>query len=68
MITMLSRERDDDEPAGETDWEWRSGLVASYAWNRIVFTGGGGVSALRLRSGGATEVGPVVTAGFGTVF
>ena len=65
---QIDLERDDDEPTGETDWEWRSGLVASYAWNRLVFTGGGGVSALRLRSGGPTAVGPVVTAGVGTVF
>jgi hypothetical protein len=30
--------------------------------------GGAGVSALRLRGGGSTAVGPVVTAGFGTAF
>lgn len=65
---QIDLERDNDEPAGETDWEWRSGLVASYAWNRIVFTGGGGISALRLRSGAPVAVGPAVTAGFGTVF
>ncbi|HEY0478782.1 MAG TPA: hypothetical protein VGD37_14790, partial [Kofleriaceae bacterium] len=65
---QIDLERDGDEPAGETDWEWRSGLVASYAWNRIVFTGGGGISALRLRGGGPTAIGPVITAGFGTVF
>jgi len=65
---QIDLERDDDEPSGETDWEWRSGLVASYVWNRIVFSAGGGISALRLRSGGPTETGPVVTAGFGTVF
>jgi hypothetical protein len=65
---QIDLERDDDEPAGEAEWEWRSGLVASYAWNRLVFTGGGGVSALRFRSGGPTAVGPVITAGIGTVF
>ena len=65
---QMDLERDNDEPSGEVDWEWRSGLVASYAWDRFVITGGGGVSALRLRSGGPTEVGPVVTAGIGTVF
>lgn len=65
---QIDLERDDDEPAGESDWEWRSGLVASYAWNRIVFTGGGGISALRLRGGAPTAVGPVLTAGFGAAF
>lgn len=65
---QLDLEHDNDEPAGETDWESRSGLVASYAWNRFVFTGEAGISALRLRSGGPTAAGPVVTAGFGTVF
>jgi hypothetical protein len=65
---QIDLERDSDEPAGETEWDWRSGLVASYAWNRIVFTVGGGISALRLRSGAPTAVGPVLTAGFGTVF
>jgi hypothetical protein len=65
---QIDLERDNNEPPGETDWEWRSGLVANYTWNRIVFTGGGGISALRFRGGPATAVGPVVTAGFGTVF
>jgi hypothetical protein len=65
---QIDLERDNNEPAGETEWEWRSGLVATYSWNRFVLTGGGGVSALRLRSGGPTAVGPVVSAGFGTVF
>lgn len=65
---QIDLERDNSEPAGEVDWDWRSGLVASYAWNQFVFTGGGGISALRLRSGGPMEVGPVVTAGVGTVF
>jgi hypothetical protein len=59
----------DHDPTSEPDWESRSGLVASYAWNRIVFTGGAGISALRLRTTTpTTAIGPVVTAGFGTVF
>ena len=65
---QIDLEHDDNEPAGEAAWEWRSGLVASYTWNRIVFTGGGGVAALRFNSGGPAAIGPVVTAGFGTVF
>ncbi|HEX8108449.1 MAG TPA: hypothetical protein VF516_12035, partial [Kofleriaceae bacterium] len=65
---QIDLERDHDEPAGETDWESRTGLVASYAWNRLVVMGSAGVSALRLRAGGSTAVGPVVMAGFGTVF
>ena len=65
---QIDLERDAREPAGETDWESRTGLVASYAWDRFVVTGGTGISALRLRAGGSTAVGPVITAGFGTVF
>jgi hypothetical protein len=65
---QVDLERDDDEPTGETDWQWRSGLVGSYTWNGIVLLGNAGVSALRLRNGGPVAVGPMVTAGFGTSF
>jgi hypothetical protein len=65
---QIDLERDNIEPTGETDWEWRSGPVASYTWNRFVLMGGGGVSALRLRGSASTAVGPVLTAGFGTLF
>jgi hypothetical protein len=65
---QVDLERDNNEPAGETDWEWRSGPVATYTWNQIVFMGGAGISALRLRGGASTAVGPVLTAGFGTMF
>jgi hypothetical protein len=65
---QIDLERDDAEPDGESEWESRTGLVASYAWNRFVFTSGAGISAFRLRSGGPAEVGALVTAGFGTVF
>lgn len=66
---QVDLERGGHDPDGETDWEWRSGLVASYAWDRYVVTGSGGVSAVRIR--GATPgpaVGPSVMAGLGTVF
>ena len=65
---QIDLERDDDEPTGEAEWESRSGLVANYTWNRIVFTTAASLSALRFRSGGPTEIGPVFTAGFGSVF
>jgi hypothetical protein len=65
---QIDLERDDDEPSGETDWESRIGVVASYAWNRIVFTGNAGVTALRLRTGAPATAGPSVMAGFGTAF
>jgi hypothetical protein len=65
---QIDLERDNDEPVGEAEWEWRGGFVASHTWNRFVLTGSGGVSALRLRTGGPTAVGPMFTAGFGTVF
>jgi len=65
---QIDLERDDDEPSGETDWESRTGFVASYAWNRIVFTGNAGVTALRLRTGAPATAGPSVMAGFGTAF
>jgi hypothetical protein len=65
---QIDLERDDDEPPGETESEWRTGFVASHTWNRLVFTVNGGVSALRLRGSDSTAVGPIVTGGFGTVF
>ena len=65
---QIDLERDNNEPVGETDWESRTGVVGSYTWNGIVLMSSAGVSALRLRAGGPTAVGPVVTAGFGTVF
>lgn len=65
---QIDLERDASEPAGEADWESRTGVVASYAWNRLVLTSTAGVAALRLRSGGGTSVGPIVMGGLGTVF
>jgi hypothetical protein len=58
----------DNDPSSETDWEWRSGFVASYAWNQMVFMGGAGVSALHMHTAAPTAVGPVITAGLGTIF
>ena len=57
----------DHDPTEEPDWESRSGVVASYAWNRFVLTGSAGIAALRFHTG-STAVGPAITAGLGTVF
>ena len=65
---QVDLERGGHDPAGETEWEWRSGMVASYAWDRFVLTGSGGVSALRLHGTATTALGPAVMAGLGTVF
>ena len=65
---QIDLERDDDEPVGETDWASRSGLVASYAWQRVVMMSSAGMSAFKLRAGGPTQMGPELTVGVGTVF
>jgi hypothetical protein len=65
---QVDLERDDDEPAGERDFEWRSGLLASYTLSSYVVTLGGGVSVSRWRADERTAVGPVVMAGLGATF
>lgn len=65
---QIDLERDDDEPSGETDWESRTGVVAGYAWNRLLFSATAGVTSLRLRDGTPTQTGPTVTGGVGVTF
>jgi hypothetical protein len=61
-------ERDSDEPAGEPDWELLAGPLASVSLGRFVLTAGPGVSAIKLRSGGASKVGVVGNVGLGAAF
>jgi hypothetical protein len=63
----IDLERDDDEPEGETDWEWVSGPVATVALGRLALTLRAGASAIKLRDG-RSGLGPVTTAGVGMVF
>jgi len=65
---QIDLERDDDEPSGETDWESRTGVVAGYTWNRLLFSAAAGVTSLRLRDGTPTQTGPTITGGLGVVF
>jgi hypothetical protein len=64
----IDLERDTDEPEGEPDWELVAGPLATMTLGRFAFTGGVGVSAIRLRLETNTEVGPITYAGLGAVF
>jgi hypothetical protein len=61
-------ERDDDEPAGEPDWELVAGPLATYSLGRFVVSASAGVSALKLRLVEKRQVGAIGTLGFGAVF
>jgi len=62
---QLDLERDQDEPAGETDYEFAASAVANYAISHFSLTAGAGPGAIRYRNGQATEVGVVATVGIG---
>jgi hypothetical protein len=61
-------ERDQDEPAGEPDWELVAGPAASYALGRFVISASGGVSVLQLRLQDDRHLGVLGTMGLGAVF
>jgi hypothetical protein len=63
----MDLERDDDEPAGETDWDLTGGPCLAYTLSRFVFTATAGPSALKLRFG-ANQLGLSGMLGIGTVF
>lgn len=60
-------ERDDDEPAGEAEWAWMTGPVATWAAGAVAVSLSAGVSAVKLRDG-RSDSGPAATAGVGLVF
>jgi len=64
----LDLERDADEPDNEPDWDLVAGPQATFSFSRFVVGVGGGLSALRLRSGTTTNVGAVAQLTLGTVF
>jgi hypothetical protein len=45
----IDLERDDDEPAGEPEWDLAAGPTASYTLGPVVLSASGGASALKLR-------------------
>ncbi len=64
----IDLERDSDEPAGEPDWELLAGPAATVTFGRFAVTGGGGLSAIRMRLENDTRVGALAYLGFGAVF
>jgi hypothetical protein len=61
-------ERDDDEPAGEPDWELLTGPLATYSFDRFVISASAGLSALKLRLVETRHIGAIGTLGLGAVF
>jgi hypothetical protein len=64
----IDLERDDDEPAGEPDYEIIAGPVATYAIDRYVVSATAGYSALKYRLVPGTHSGAIGTVGVGAVF
>jgi hypothetical protein len=63
----IDLERDDDEPAGEPDWDLAAGPTASYVLGPVVLSASGGASALKLRFAD-THVGAFGSIGLGAAF
>jgi hypothetical protein len=61
-------ERDQDEPAGEPDWELVAGPLATYSVGPFVVSASAGLSALKLRLVDARNFGLIGTVGFGAVY
>jgi hypothetical protein len=61
-------ERDNDEPAGEPDWEVDAGPVATYALGRFVVSASAGATALKYRLVPGQHLGLISLLGAGTVF
>ncbi|HET6280882.1 MAG TPA: hypothetical protein VFH73_07950 [Polyangia bacterium] len=61
-------ERDNNEPAGEPEWELLAGPVATYSFGRYLISASVGMSALKLRLAGGARAGAGSALGFGAVF
>jgi hypothetical protein len=64
----LDLERDGDEPASEREWDLVAGPNLVLAFGPLALSATGGVSAIKLRAGGPTQVGALVVTGVGTAF
>jgi hypothetical protein len=63
----IDLERDDDEPAGEPEWDFSAGPAASLVLGPVVLSASGGPSALKLRFADA-QVGVMGSVGVGAAF
>lgn len=61
-------ERDDDEPAGEPEWDVVAGPVATVTFGSFAVTASTGVSAVRRRFAPRTDLGAAGTLSVGAVF
>jgi hypothetical protein len=64
----IDLERDNDEPAGEPEWDLVTGPVATYTFDRLLFSASAGMSATKMRLMPGNRVGAIGTLGVGTVF
>jgi len=64
----IDLERDNDEPAGEAEWELNAGPMAALSMGRFVLSAGGGASAVKYRFMGDRTVGLYGLMGLGAVF
>lgn len=64
----IDLERDQNEPAGEPDWEVDAGPVATYALGRFVVSANAGATALKYRLVPGQHAGLISMLGAGTVF
>jgi len=64
----IDLERDDDEPAGELEWDVQAGPVASLAVGRFAVSATGGVSAWKANQRDSARVGAQASLGVGAAF
>src|SRR5262245_39247807 len=64
----IDLERDDDEPAGEREWELQAGPLVTVTAGPLAVTGGAGLTANRLRLEPGTNVGALAYVGLGAAF
>jgi hypothetical protein len=64
----IDLERDDDEPAGEREWDVLAGPQVTVTHGSFAVTGGGGAAANRLRLDPETRVGGLIYLGVGAAF
>lgn len=64
----IDLERDDDEPAGEREWEAQAGPLVTVTAGPLALTGGAGLTVNRLRLEPGTNVGALGYVGVGAAF
>lgn len=64
----IDLERDNNEPAGEPEWDLVAGPTATYSFDRLLVSASAGLSATKMRLQPGNHVGAIGTLGLGTVF